>query len=114
MISSTCASGGELLEDVRGEGIAGDVFGQTADNLPRFCMTTIRGIQHPRCLSCSERLQGNLVAMTRLASQVDLRAAMGRRRCELSSNKFDYDQWVQRTVELMTMVKDDFARNYHD
>ena len=49
-------------------------------------------------------------AMAKLAGNAGLRKAMGRRGYELFCDKFDYDNWIRRTVETMTAVRDEFIR----
>ncbi len=51
-------------------------------------------------------------AMARLAGDAELRATMGRRGYELCLRKFDVSQWVQKTVDLMTTLKNDFVRDH--
>jgi glycosyltransferase involved in cell wall biosynthesis len=47
-------------------------------------------------------------AMAKLASDASLRAAMGRRGYEIHREKFDYDHWIRRTVEVMGGIQREF------
>jgi glycosyltransferase involved in cell wall biosynthesis len=49
-------------------------------------------------------------AMAKLAGDADLRHAMGRRGQEIFGDKFEYDNWILRTVETMTAVREEFVR----
>jgi len=51
-------------------------------------------------------------AIVRMASDAPLRAAMGRRGHEIHREKFDYDNWISRTVEVMGGVRDAFVREH--
>jgi glycosyltransferase involved in cell wall biosynthesis len=51
-------------------------------------------------------------AIARLASDAALRAALGRHGREINQRKFDYAQWVSRTIEVMSAVRDTFVRNH--
>ncbi len=35
---------------------------------------------------------------------------MGRRGREINREKFDYDHWIARTVEVMTAVREEFLK----
>ncbi|MCX5685058.1 MAG: glycosyltransferase family 4 protein [Planctomycetota bacterium] len=48
-------------------------------------------------------------AMVKLASDASLRAAMGRRGHEIHCEKFDYDHWIARTVEVMSAIRKAYA-----
>lgn len=48
--------------------------------------------------------QALAAAMVRLAGDAAMREAMGRRGRELCSEKFGYDNWIAKTVELMDQV----------
>jgi glycosyltransferase involved in cell wall biosynthesis len=45
-------------------------------------------------------------AMTRLASDAPLRSTLGRRGRQINADKFNYDRWIARTVEVMSAVRD--------
>ena len=45
-------------------------------------------------------------AIARLATEPDLRRQMGMRGTEIYQRKFDYDNWITRTVEVMSAVRD--------
>jgi glycosyltransferase involved in cell wall biosynthesis len=48
-------------------------------------------------------------AIARLATNAELRATMGRQGRELCSRRFDGSQWVEKTVQLMTAMKDELV-----
>jgi len=48
-------------------------------------------------------------AMVRLASDAPMRERMGRRGYQIVQNKFNYDRWIEQTIDVMTRVRDDFA-----
>ncbi len=48
-------------------------------------------------------------AMAKLANNPELRGAMGRRGREVSEEKFGYDNWIRRTVEVMGEVRREFV-----
>jgi glycosyltransferase involved in cell wall biosynthesis len=50
------------------------------------------------------------VAIARLAGDSAQRAAMGRRGHEIYQEKFDYDHWIARTVDVMSAIREDFVR----
>jgi glycosyltransferase involved in cell wall biosynthesis len=45
-----------------------------------------------------------------MASDTDLRARLGRRGHEISREKFDFDRWIARTIEVMSAVRREFIR----
>jgi len=51
-------------------------------------------------------------AISRLAGDADLRRRMGQRGYEIYQEKFDYDHWIARTVEVMTQVREKFIRKH--
>jgi glycosyltransferase involved in cell wall biosynthesis len=51
-------------------------------------------------------------AMVSMASDQAQRQAMGQRGHQIFREKFDYDNWINRTVEVMSAIREDFARQH--
>jgi glycosyltransferase involved in cell wall biosynthesis len=51
-------------------------------------------------------------AIHRLATDAGLRRQMGQRGHELFQEKFEYDHWIKRTVEVMSEVREKFIREH--
>ena len=51
-------------------------------------------------------------AIGRLASDAGLRRRMGERGYQIYQEKFDYDHWIARTVQIMSEVREKFIREH--
>jgi len=50
--------------------------------------------------------------IVRMASDAERRRLMGRRGHEIYREKFDYDHWIHRTVEVMSQVREQFVEKH--